>query len=71
MSQQIIVGCEISLLTPLSSTARPETERNQVGVSQVWEPGEAEISQNTPEESLCWNQLHILQLQNCQSGQLV
>ena len=36
----------------------------------MWEPREAEISQNSPEESLCRNQLHILKLQNCQSGLL-
>ena len=71
MTQRLIVGGEVSLLPPLSSAAGPETERDTAGVSQVWEPGEAEISQNPPEESLCWNQLHILKLQNCQSGQLL
>ena len=37
----------------------------------MWEPREAEISQNSPEESLCRNQLHVLKLQNCQSGLLL
>ena len=57
-----IVGGEISVLSPLSTAAGPQAERDQAGVSQVWKPGEAEISQNSPEESLCWNQLHILKL---------
>ena len=70
MTQRIIVGCEISVLPPLSTAAGSQTERDQVGVSKVRKPREAEISQNSPEESLCWNQLHILKLQNCQSGQL-
>ena len=71
ITQRLIVGGEVSLLPPLSSPAGSETERDQAGVSKVWKPGEAEISQNSPEESLCWNQLHILKLQNCQSGQLL
>ena len=71
MTLQPIIGCEISVFPPLSTAAGSQTERDQVGVSKVREPGEAEISQNPPEEPLCWNQLHILKLQNCQSGQLM
>ena len=70
MTQRIIVGREISVLPPLSTAAGPQAEGDQVGVSQVWESCEAEVSKNTPEESLCRNQLHFFQLQNRQSGQL-
>ena len=70
MTQRIIVGCEISVVPPLPTAAGSQTERDQDGVSKVREPGEAEISQNPPEEPLCWNQLHLLKLQNGQSGQL-
>ena len=70
MTQRPIVGCEISVFPPLSTAAGSQTEGDQAGMSKVREPREAEISQNSPEESLCWNQLHLLELQNCQSGQL-
>ena len=70
MTEMIIVGGEISVLPPLSTAAGSQTEGDQAGVSEVRKPREAEISQNSPEEPLCWNQLHLLKLQDCQSGQL-
>ena len=60
LSNLHFVGCKISFLSSLSTTKGPETERDQVGVPKVRESCKAKISQNTPEESLCRSQLHIL-----------
>ena len=62
-------GGEISLFPSLSPSEGSQTEGGQVGVSEVWESRQAEVSQDPPKESLCRNQLYLLKLQNCQSGQ--
>ena len=64
-------GCEISLFPSLSPSEGSQTEGGQVGVSEVWESRQAEVSQDPPKESLCRNQLYLLKLQNCQSGQSI